>query len=203
MSAHPQPHYTPEQYLAIERQAEFRSEYVNGQIFAMAGASLAHNRITRNIGQLLANLLQNSPCEVFLNDLRVRVSRERYTYPDAVVACGELELEDSSMDTLLNPKVIFEVASPSTAADDRGWKFEHYRRMPTLVDYVLVAQERPFVEHFSRYERDLWTLQEWRGLDATMRLPSLGCELALAQIYARVTFEPETFFPQETTPIPE
>ncbi len=197
MSSLSKPRYTPEQYLEMERQADHKSEYVNGEILAMAGASLTHNRINRNIGQRLANQLEGRPCESFTNDLRVRVSPTRYTYPDAVVACGDLELEDDNLDVLLNPVVIFEVASPSTVHDDRGWKFAHYRRLPTLVDYILAYQYQPLVEHYTRHGQDLWTLRELNGLAATLHLPSIGCELPLSQIYARVTFEPDPMMPDD------
>lgn len=196
MSSLPKPRYTPQQYLQLERQAEFRSEYMNGEIIAVAGASRQHNRITLNIGSALTGLLQATPCEPFTTDMRVRISPARYTYPDAVVACGELEFEDTGLDTLINPVVIIEVLSPTTETDDRGWKFAHCRRSKTLVDYVLVSQDRPFIEHYTRRDQDLWTLRELDGLSDVLRLPSIGCELPLSQIYARVEFPPETTLPE-------
>ena len=198
MSSLTKPRYTPEQYLEMERRADHKSEYVNGEILAMAGASLTHNRINRNIGQGLANQLENRPCESFTNDLRVRINALRYTYPDAVVARGDLELEDAELDVLLNPKVTFEVLSPTTEADDRGWKFAHYRRLHTLVDYILVSQEQAFIEHYTRHEQDLWTLRELSGPDAVLRLPSIHCELTLSEIYARVTVDPAPVLPEGT-----
>jgi Uma2 family endonuclease len=195
MSSLPKPRYTPEQYLEMERKAEFKSEYVNGEILAMAGASLEHNRINRNIGQSLANQLENKPCESFTNNLRVKVNPTRYAYPDAVVACGEMDFEDSGLDTLLNPVVIIEVLSPTTEVDDRGWKFAHWRRAGTMMDYVLIAQDRPSIEHYTRFGQDLWTLREAEGLAAILRLPSIGCELPLSQIYARVEFPANSILP--------
>ena len=197
MSSLPRPRYTPEQYLEMERKADFRSEYVNGEILAMAGASREHNRITLNIGSALTGLLAATPCEPYSTDLRVAVAPDRYTYPDVVVAC-EPAFDETSLDTLLNPLVIVEVASPSTVNDDRGWKAAYYRRCETLMDYVLVAQDRPLVEHYTRQDQDLWGIRELSGLGAVLRLPSIGCELPLAQIYARVTFEPDPRMPEDT-----
>lgn len=196
MSSRPKQHYSAAEYLARERGAESRSEYVNGEILAMAGASRAHNRITLNIGSLLTAQTRETPCEPFASDMRVRVSALRYTYPDAVVAC-EPDYENAVLDVLLNPIVIFEVLSPSTEADDRGWKFAHYRRLATLTDFVLISQERPFIEHFTRFGMDLWTLREVSGLDETLALPSISCALPLADIYDRVTFSPDSFMPAD------
>jgi Uma2 family endonuclease len=190
MSAMLQPRYTPEQYLELDRQAECRSEYVNGEILAMAGASREHNLVVTNLVRELSTRLRSKPCETYSNDMRVKVSPVRYTYPDVVVACEEPQFEDGRLDTLLNPIVVMEVLSPSTEADDRSWKFAHYRRLPTLQDYVLLSQNQPFVEHYTRQSDSLWTLAELVGLEAVLRLPSLGCELPLSDIYERVEFAP-------------
>lgn len=194
MSALEQTLYTPEQYLEIDRKAEYRSEYVNGEILEMAGASRAHNRITLNIGAALTALLRGSPCEPFTSDLRVAVSPTRYTYPDVVVACGGPQFRDGQLDTLLNPTVVMEVLSPATAADDRSWKFAHYRRLETLTDYVMLSQFQPFIEHYTR-QNEHWMLTEVAGLDAALRLPSLGCDLLLTAIYERVEFVPDPGMP--------
>ena len=187
MSALQQTYYTPEQYLEMDRKAELRSEYVNGEILAMAGASRVHNRITLNAGSMLTALLRGSPCEPFTNDLRVAVSPTRYAYPDVVVACGGPQFIDGQLDTLLNPTVIMEVLSPTTAGDDRSWKFAHYRRLETLSDYVMLSQFQPFIEHYTRQETQ-WVLTEVAGLDAVLRLTSIGCDLPLTAIYERVEF---------------
>lgn len=191
MSSVPKLRYTPEQYLEMERKAEFRHEYVNGEILAMAGASRAHNRITLNIGSALSGLLEGTPCEPYTTDMRVRVSPIRDTYPDVAVACDPA-FEDREFDMLLNPIVIMEVLSPSTESNDRSWKFAHCRRLETLRDYVLISQERPSIEHYTRHDMDLWTLQEVNGLGETLRLPSIECELPLANIYNRVVFAPDS-----------
>jgi Uma2 family endonuclease len=195
MSALSNPRYTPEQYLEMDRKAECRSEYVNGEILAMAGASREHNRMTLNIGTSLTGQLRGKPCEPFTSDLRVRISPVRYAYPDVVVACDPLDFEDGSLDILRNPVVIMEVLSPTTESDDRSWKFAYCRRTATLTDYVMLSQYQPFVEHYTRQINDQWVLTELSGLEAVLRLPSIGCELPLSEIYERVEFAPDPAMP--------
>jgi Uma2 family endonuclease len=195
MSSLPQVRYTPEQYLEIDRKADHRSEYVNGEILAMAGASRIHNRITLNIGAALTTLLRGTSSEPFTSDLRVKsVVTGSFLFPDVVVGCGPLEFEDTSLDILLNPTVIMEVLSPTTAADDRSWKFAHYRRLETLTDYVMLSQYQPFVEHYTRRENQ-WMLTELVGIEAVLRLPSIGCELPLSAVYERGEFAPDPEMP--------
>ncbi len=192
MSSLPQQRYTPEEYLEMDRKAERRSEYVNGEIMEMAGASREHNRITLNIGTALTVQLRGSSCEPFTTDLRVKGrTTGAFLFPDVVVGCGPLEFEDEALDILLNPVVLMEVLSPTTERDDRGWKFAHYRRLATLTDYVMLSQYQPFVEHYTRNSDDKWVLTELRGLSSVLRLPSIGCELPLAVIYERVEFAPD------------
>ncbi len=196
MSSLPKPRYTPEQYLELDRKADYRSEYVNGEILAMAGASREHNRITLNIGASLTGQLRGKPCEPFTSDLRVLGrTTGSYLFPDVVVGCEPLEFADSSLDILLNPVVIMEVLSPTTEADDRSWKFAHYRRLATLTDFVMLSQYQAFGEHYTRQADDQWVLTELSGLEAVLRLPSIGCELPLATIYERVEFAPELEMP--------
>jgi Uma2 family endonuclease len=187
MSSLPNLRYTPQQYLEREREAEFRSEYVNGEILAMAGASREHILIVTNLVRELSNRFRTGSCETYSTDMRTRISSSRYTYPDVVVAC-EPEFEETGLDTLINPIVMIEVLSPTTEVDDRSWKFVHYRQSPTLTNYVMITQAHPFVEHYSRCGQDLWTLREYKDLSEVMHLPSLFCELRLADIYERVTF---------------
>ena len=188
MASQPQPYYTPEEYLALERAAPYKSEYLAGQIFAMAGASEQHNTITANIVRQLGNRFQGRPCRVYVSDMRVRVAPSGlYTYPDVVGVCGPREFADDDRDTLLNPTVIFEVLSPSTEAYDRGEKFAQYWRLESLTDYVLVAQDRVRVEHFAR-QGDGWFVSAADSLDGILRLPSIGGELPLAAIYENVEF---------------
>ena len=178
--------YTPEQYLALERQASYKSEYVNGGIFAMAGASREHNQIAFNLAGELHGQLKNRPCLAYINDMRVKVNATGlYTYPDVAALCGELQFEDEQMDTLLNPSVIIEILSPSTEAYDRGDKFAHYRRLPSLMEYVLIAQDKVRVEHYIRQDRR-WVLTELGSLDDKLGLVSIQCEIPLREIYAKV-----------------
>lgn len=192
MTALPAPsYYTPEEYLALERKAEFKSEYLNGQIYAMSGASRAHNLIAGNIFRHLGNQLEGRPCEVYQNDMRVKVSESGlYAYPDVAVACGEIRFEDASVDTLLNPVLIVEVLSPSTEAFDRGEKSAHYRRIESLQEYVLVSQDKVRVERYVRQGKD-WVFTEFNDPSEEIGLASVGAAVPLSAIYAKVRF-PET-----------
>lgn len=181
--------YTPEEYLALERGAEYKNEYVNGRIYALAGATRAHIVITLNISAQLHTRFRGRPCEVYPSEMRVKVSPTgMYTYPDVVAVCGEPLFEDSDLDTLLNPTVIVEVLSPSTEAYDRGEKFAHYRRLETLSEYVLVAQDKLRVEHYSR-DGERWVLTEISDPEGALSLPAVGCEIPLREIYERVEFD--------------
>jgi Uma2 family endonuclease len=187
MDVQQKPYLTPEQYLAIERQAETKSEYLDGEMFAMSGASRKHNLIVMNLGREISTQLKDKPCEAYSNDQRVRVlATGLYTYPDLVVACDEPRFEDQELDTLLNPTLIIEVLSPSSEAYDRGKKFEHYQALSSLAEYVLVSQDEPRVEQFLRQDGNRWLLTVAAGLEASIVLPSIQCELALAEVYLKV-----------------
>ena len=178
---------TAADYLALERQAETKSEYLNGCIYAMSGASRGHNRITVNLTSALHAQLKRKPCEPFSGDMRVKVSPTGlYTYPDLVVVCGKGQFEDTHLDTLLNPTLIIEVLSDSTEAYDRGRKFEHYRKLESLAEYVLISQHWPHVESYRRQPDHHWLLTESSGLDGVLRLESIDCELALVEVYDKV-----------------
>jgi len=178
--------FSPEEYLALERKAGFKSEYHDGFITAMAGTSREHNLITLNFGREISSQLKERPCEAYVSDMRVHIDRTGlYTYPDVVVVCGEPQFEDDAVDTLLNPTVIVEVLSPTTEAYDRGKKFLHYRRLPSLREYVVVSQDKVLVERFTRRGDD-WVLTELNQIDDTLRLASIECELPLREIYAKV-----------------
>ena len=188
MVSQPKPYYTPAEYLALERAAEYKSEYLAGEIYALAGAGEQHNTLTLNIAAELRTQFRGRPCRVYASDLRVKIAASGlYTYPDVVTACGELRFEDGHRDTLLNPTVVFEVLSPSTEAYDRGKKFAHYRRLESLMEYVLVAQDEVYVEHYTRQGND-WLLREARARGDTIRLPSIAAALTLASIYENVEF---------------
>jgi Uma2 family endonuclease len=189
MASLPQPRFvTPQEYLALERSAEIKSEYLDGQIYAMTGAGRQHNRIVINLVRELANRLRTRPCDLFANDMRVKVDPTGlYTYPDLAVVCGEPQFEDRELDTLLNPGVIIEVLSDSTEAYDRGRKFAHYRRLETLREYVLVAQTRMQVEHYVR-SGEQWIFSEIGDPEGVLRLESIGCEVRVGDMYERVEF---------------
>jgi Uma2 family endonuclease len=150
---------TPEQYLAQERLAEFKSEYCNGEIFAMSGASREHNQISSNIVASLAVQLQEKPCSVYSSDMKVRIAEaNKYTYPDIVTACEPQQFEDEYTDVLLNPSIIIEIPSDSTEAYDRGLKFFHYQRLDSLREYLLVSQKSCHVEKYERQAENLWPI---------------------------------------------
>jgi Uma2 family endonuclease len=176
-----------EEYLARERAGETRHEYRRGEIVAMAGASREHILITGSSHASLYAQLRKRPCEVYMNDMRLKIAlRRSYVYPDLIVVCGEPRFVDDYVDNLLNPTVIIEVLSPSTEAHDRGERFEQYRGIDSLREYLLIAQDRYHVDHFVRQEGGHWLLKDADGLEATLVLPSIGCELVLADVYEKL-----------------
>lgn len=176
---------TVSEYLALERSAEDKHELWDGEVYAMGGASLDHNRIVRNLVRHLGNALEGTDCEVLPSDMRVRIpGGDRYVYPDVIVVCGPPRLERKA-DVLLNPRLVLEVLSPSTAAFDRGDKFAGYRSIPSVREIVLVAQDTRRVESYARQTDDSWILREHTG-DAVVPLGPLPSPLPLAQIYEGV-----------------
>lgn len=191
MSSLPEHRYTPEEYLTLEREAEYKSEYINGLIYAMSGGSKEHVTIATNIAGELYGQMKGSPCRVYNSDMRVRINPTgMYTYPDVTALCGEPLYEDNQFDTLTNPTIIIEVVSPSTEAYDRGVKFAHYRKLESLKDYVLVSQDRMMVEHFVRSgeKGDQWLLTESSEPNSLLYLTSIDCTVALRDIYDKVEF---------------
>jgi Uma2 family endonuclease len=189
MSTQVKPLLTPEQYLEIERAAESKSEYFHGRMFAMSGGSLNHARLVRNLIVSLDTQLRGRRCEVAASDLRLRVSPDGlYTYPDIVVFCGPPQFADDRTDTIVDATVIVEVLSPSTENYDRGFKFEQYRRLSSLQDYLVMAQDRVHVECATRQEDDSWLLRETSDLHGTIQLPSIECSFSLADAYRSVQF---------------
>jgi Uma2 family endonuclease len=175
--------YTFAEYLALEAKSEGKHEYVNGEIFAMAGGTPEHGRLAVNVSGELRSALRGRPCAVFNSDVRVRVlATGRATYPDVSVACGRLERDPEDENTIINPVVIVEVLSDSTEAQDRGDKFAHYRRIPSLHEYVLVSQHERRVDFYSRNDDGTWTLHE-AGAHGVVRLGSIGCEISVDAIY--------------------
>jgi len=192
MPSHSVTKLTEDQYLALERAADFKSEYFDGEMFAMSGASMQHGRLQRNLITELSNALRDTPCEPFGSDLRVRVSRRMYTYPDVTIVCGKPILADERQDVLLNPTVIFEILSPSTEKYDRGLKLQHYRTIESLQDYILVDQSQIRIEHYTRQDKNVWTLRDYQSLEDTMTIASIDAALSLARVYDRVEIPPES-----------
>jgi Uma2 family endonuclease len=190
VSTHPNQRITPEEYLEIERRAETRSEYVDGEMFAMAGTTIEHTRIVRNIITELTLQLRDRPCEVLSTDLRTKVARTGlYTYPDIVGICGSPLLEDDHRDTLLNPVLVIEFLSESTESYDRGKKFAHYRSLASLREYVLVSHYEYRIEKFSVSENGVWVYTECADIAGAIELASISCQLPLSRAYDEVDFE--------------
>lgn len=179
---------TEAEYLLVERRAKLKSEYYRGEMFLMSGAKRAHNLITVNLSAELCRSLREKPCEVYSNDMRVKISSDLYTYPDVVTVCGEPKFLDDEFDTLLNPLLLIEVLSDSTQQHDASFKVQEYRRLPSLRDLVLVNQEIPYIEIYQRERGTPWKMSTVTGLDATLTLKSVGCKISLAEIYAKVKF---------------
>ena len=177
---------TPEEYLAREAKSEFRSEYRNGEIVALAGGSLNHNRIARNASQAFDRALAKKQCEVFVHDVRVHMPKDnQFAYPDVMVVCGKIEFATGRDDTVKNPTLIIEVLSDSTQAYDRGEKFSLYRRIPSLQHYVMIDQTRAYVEHYRRENR-FWVFEALEGMNVILQIKSLGCKVSLKTLYAKV-----------------
>jgi Uma2 family endonuclease len=189
MSTQPKAFLTPEQYLEIDRQAERKSEYWQGEMFAMSGAAEPHNLILPNVVVQIHPQLRTKDCRTYSNDMRVRVSATGlYTYPDMVVVCGVPQFLDARRDTLLNPTLIVEVLSPSTEAYDRGRKFELYQSLDSLQQYLLVASEWVHADLFTRQPGGEWLLKAAASLDDAIDLNSIGCRVSLRDCYERVEF---------------
>ena len=189
MSALPKRFLSPEGDLELEYKAEHKSQYFAGEIFAMAGAQPAHDKITSNLIIPLGRRFRGRSCDVFTSDMRVRAADDMSTYPDVTALCGEPRFTDVGPNppSLLNPRVIFEVLAPSTEGFDRGIRFARYRRLETLSDYVLVSADRRRVEHHRPREDGRWVLDDLGAPGEVLRLASVGCEVPLAEIYERVT----------------
>jgi Uma2 family endonuclease len=196
--------YTIEEYLALERQSEERHEYIDGQIYAMAGESNEHADISVNLVSELRSQLKGTPCRVWTKDSKVlsgpairayKSIKGLFSYPDIVVVCGEPRFLDDHRDVLLNPSVIIEVLSPSTESFDRGEKFRRYRtHLASLTDYVQVSQALPLIEHFRRQSNDEWVLSTVSDMAGSLNLASINCTLRMSEVYDRVSF------PEEETP---
>lgn len=183
---------SPEEFLEFERASDEKHEYRNGEIVAMSGAKRAHNLISVNIASELRAALKGRDCETYVADMRVWVSRAQlYTYPDIVVVCGERVFMDTVPDTLENPTVLLEILSESTVDYDRGRKFEYYRKIDSLKEYILVSQTKPYVERYVKHGDGFWHLSEIVGLDSTIAVESIDCTIPLTEVYDKVSFENE------------
>jgi Uma2 family endonuclease len=181
--------FTPAEYLTLERTSAYRSEYFQGEIFAMAGGTPRHSLIQTNLTGELRQALKGNSCTTYNSNLRILVDQTGlYTYPDASIVCGPLEIAEGQPDVVLNPTVLFEVLSVSTEAYDRGQKFGNYRQIESLREYVLVSQKEILVERFQRNSDNSWTLTESRGIDSQMALTSVGITIPLMEIYDKVDF---------------
>ncbi len=189
--------HTLEEYLALEAVSEDRHEFYRGEIFQMAGGSIRHNRIARNLLVELTLQLKGKPCEPFGSDLRIAAKKyPLHTYPDLSVICGKLVTDATDKHAATNPHTLLEILSPSTENYDRGQKFEFYQALPSLQEYILVAQDRPRVERFVRQPNGDWLLSYYDGLTAVLELTDLACRLPLADIYEGVTFGAEEESPR-------
>jgi Uma2 family endonuclease len=197
-----EPRYTAEEYLMMERSSEERHEYLDGQIYAVAGETLGHGVICTNLTGVISTQVLGRPCIVLSKDIRVRsgplarssdITKGLYSYPDLLVVCGQPEFHDQFKDVLLNPRVIIEVLSATTEAYDRGLKFLRYRTwLPSLTDYLVVSQHEPLIEHFTRQPDGLWVISATVvELDGSVGIESIGCVLALQEVYYRITFPPQ------------
>jgi Uma2 family endonuclease len=187
VSTQPKTFLTPEQYLEIERKAEYKSEYYRGEMFAMAGASRAHNLLAGHLVRDLSQQLRAKPCELYPSDMRVRVgSTGLYTYPDVVVVCGEPQFGDNQPDTLLNPTLLVEVLSSSTEAYDRGRKFQKYQTIDSLREYLMVASDCVSADLYTRQVDGRWLLTSVTRLEDTIELQSIGCSLTLSDLYEKI-----------------
>jgi Uma2 family endonuclease len=199
----PQTHtrYSVAEYLALERESEERHEYLDGEIYAMAGESPEHGTICINLSGQLYSQLRGKPCQAFSKDMKVRsgptpkpgqTTKGLYSYPDLLVVCGELKFHDEHRDVLLNPSVIIEVLSPATEAFDRGEKWTRYQTwLPELSDYLLVSQAKPQIEHFHRRASGEWLYSLVNKIEESLHLRSIACTLQLTEVYDRIVFPVE------------
>ncbi|MBF0230655.1 MAG: Uma2 family endonuclease [Desulfamplus sp.] len=180
---------TSKEYLILERKSEYKNEYFNGEIFAMAGATREHNQISSNIIRVLGNYLIDSECSVFSSDMRIKIEAiEKYTYPDVVVMCSNSQFEEQ--DTLINPIVIMEILSTSTEGYDRGDKFSHYQFIESFMEYILISQYVYRVEKFLRQKDGTWIYSKYHNPKDVIKIESINFELPVSEIYRKVNIKP-------------
>lgn len=190
MASVPVSRLTEEQYLEIERAAQFKSEFYRGEMFAMAGGTLDHGELQAQVIFECRNRFAGRDCRAFGSDVRVRAGTSGlYTYPDISIVCGRPVCVDNHKDTITNPVVIIEVLSPTTEAYDRGKKFQLYQTIQSFIEYILISQTEMRIERFTRGENDTWTLRSYAGKDAELRIDAIDISIPLEAIYRRVEFE--------------
>jgi len=189
MAIQSKPYYTAEQYFELERTSDSKHEYYDGEIFALAGGSENHNLLAANMSGILYNQLRKRPCKFYPSDMRVRIVKTGlYTYPDLSVVCGAVLFDENDPDTLLNPQAIIEILSSSTEKYDRGAKFENYRSIPTLKDYILVSQDKPLIEHYSWQRDNTWLLIVHDNPQSRVIIEAIECTLLLEDVYENIVF---------------
>ena len=192
MTPHPKPFISEAAYLAFELASTLKHEYFHGNIYAMTGGTEAHNLLAGNSHATLHAQLRRRPCKTYTSDQRIKVvATGLHTYPDVTVVCGQPQFIDRPRQTLINPTVIIEVLSPSTERYDRGMKFQNYRTIPSLQDYLLISQNDHHIEHYMRQENGEWLLRDATGLAAIIVIRSIDCTLKLEDVYEKVEFEPD------------
>ncbi|NEP09197.1 MAG: Uma2 family endonuclease [Symploca sp. SIO2C1] len=190
MQATQQRYYSPEEYLALEEAAEDKSEYIDGEIFPMAGGSTNHNRIAGNFYAALNFAFKNEDYDAFMSDVRLWIPKRRiYTYPDVMLVAGKPEYYNNRTDTITNPQLIIEVLSPSTKGYDKSKKFEGYRTIPTFQEYLLIDQTRIYIEHYQKTDDKQWLFSDYDESDVTIRLASVSLEISISDIYNKVNFD--------------
>ncbi len=181
--------YSKEEYLEMEAAADYKSEYHNGEIFAMSGGSPNHSKICFNLNRRVGEAIDNKDCYGFESNMKLAIEKSNsYVYPDLMVVCGDVELAENTSDAITNPVLIIEVLSPSTESFDRGLKFSYYRSLPSLKEYVLVSQDKALIESYYRQDEKVWIYTAVRELEDTIFLRSIDTELALSEVYRKIIF---------------
>lgn len=185
-----QRYYSPEEYLALEEVADYKSEYIDGEIYPMTGGTVNHNKIALNFSTELNFAFKKLDYEVYMGDVRLWIPKRRiYTYPDVMVVVGEPEYYNNRTDTITNPKVIVEVLSKSTQGYDKSDKFDYYRSIPTFEEYILIHQNKMYVEQFYKTGKKRWSFGEYDAEDEAIALNSVPCQISLTDVYNKVKFE--------------
>jgi Uma2 family endonuclease len=180
---------SPEEYLEFEHNSDIKHEYIDGEVYAMAGTGGVHNIISGNLYMSLRNSLQGSACRTYFADVKVKLGQgQKFFYPDLVITCDQRD--EPTLSYVNFPTVIIEVLSESTEQFDRGKKFQYYRNIPSLQEYILISSQEYLIECFRRTKNDLWTLQTYEGLNTILRIESLAIDAPLSEIYATLSFDP-------------